>query len=187
MTEQENQTFIYRIDSDNKITYVSSNWNMFAHENGTPELCEANVKGQPLLDFFSGMEVKHLYKIMFDKIRNTKQSIEFPFRCDSPKVRRYMHMKMLCIDPKAIECETRILLEELRPEVELLNVDIKCGEGFVIMCAWCKCVKTPGGWKEVEDAIKEMKLFEQPEYPMITHGICGKCLREVKKGLGTLE
>ena len=183
MTAQENKTFIYRINSDNKITDVSSSWDVFARENGTPELCEENVKGQPLLDFFSGMEVKHLYKIMFDKIRNTKQSIELPFRCDSSKVRRYMNMKMSYLDPKAIEFETRILREELRSEIELLNTDTKYGEELIVICSWCKCMKTPGGWQEVEDAINEMELFDQAGFPMITHGICDKCLLVVKNKL----
>ncbi len=183
ITEQKNQTFIYRIDSENKIIYVSPSWDDFARENGTPELCEKNVKGQPLLDFFSGMEVKHLYKIMFDKMRNTQKYIELPFRCDSPKVRRYMHTKLSCIDPEAIEFETHILREELRLEVELLNTDAKRGEGLIVLCAWCKCVKTPAGWMEVEDAIYEMELFDHAEFPKITHGICDKCLLVVKNKL----
>ncbi|GAX62387.1 hypothetical protein SCALIN_C31_0022 [Candidatus Scalindua japonica] len=183
MIEQQNQTFIYRIDRDNKITYVSKSWDIFARENGTPELCEENVKGQPLLDFFSGMEVKHLYRLIFEKSRNTKQSMEFPFRCDSPKLRRYMFMKILYVDEDAIEFETRILREVPRPEIELLDIDAKRGTEFIVMCAWCKCVKTNGVWLEVEQAVNKMRLFDQPVLPRISHGMCKKCELRLKNKL----
>ncbi|MGQ9666509.1 MAG: PAS domain S-box protein [Anaerolineae bacterium] len=49
-------------------------------------------------------------------------------------------------------------------------------EVLPIMCSWCKRIQlSEGRWAEVEEAIRDLHLFDKYPVPQISHGICPEC------------
>jgi hypothetical protein len=75
-----------------------------------------------------------------------------------------------------VEFESRIVRQELREHVRLMNPSVERGKRFVSICGWCKKIALPNGqWVEVEEAVRVLNLFDEPQLPTLTHGICGEC------------
>jgi hypothetical protein len=52
---------------------------------------------------------------------------------------------------------------------------------FVTVCAWCERVRVGGCWLEMDRAIAQLRTFEWPEPPGLTHGICDDCFEQLAK------
>ena len=174
----ETRVFTYRLDGNNRISYVSPEWLEFAIENGAHELVLPGVLGKPLWPFIAGMETLHLYHVMLNKVRTASAVICFPFRCDAPQMRRYMELVARPWEASGIEFNSRVLREEPREPVPLLAPSAARSDRLIRMCGWCKRVATPE-WLEVEEAIPRLHLFEKDSMPQITHGMCEDCERQV--------
>ena len=74
----------------------------------------------------------------------------------------------------ALEFRSALLREEARPRVDLLAPDFPRTEQWLTLCAWCKKVNV-AGWVEVEEAVRQLGLFEPARLPRITHGVCPAC------------
>jgi hypothetical protein len=176
----DRRTFLYRIDADNIITFVSPEWLAFAAENGAPHLVAPGVLGQPLKQFIADIQTQHLYNVLLTQVRTGRSEIRVPFRCDAPDQRRYMELVMRSWAGKGIEFRSHVLREEPRPSVKWLSADAARSDRMVRMCSYCKRVATPE-WVEVEEAISRLRLFEQDYLPQITHGICTDCHQQLQK------
>lgn len=176
--------FTYRVDANNRIISVTREWESFAQENDAPELVAAAVLGKPLLDFVAGMEAQHLYELIIARVRRTQQAVAVPFRCDSPSVRRFMELRISSYGDNHLELEGRILREEERGAVSLLDSSTSRSDEFLTICSWCKQVDVSGEWLEVEEAVKRRRFFNSTTLPQLTHGICNACEDRVR---GTID
>jgi hypothetical protein len=170
----------YVINADDVITRVNSDWEAFARENGAEGL-PASAIGTWLWQHFGGMEVKHLYRALLDRVRESGVKAEVPFRCDSPGTRRFMSMAVEPLDEGAVLFSTWTVREEDRPPVEILAPADAQEEGAeVVMCAWCKKVDSgESGWAEVEEALGRLEVLNRDHPPRITHGVCPECRARV--------
>jgi hypothetical protein len=175
MKSSQSETFHYHVDSRNRITQVSPNWDAFALANDAPEVCADKILNRPLMDFLSGFETQHLYSIMLTKVRGTQKPLTVPFRCDAPALRRFMELTIWPREGGGIEFQTVVLREEAKTPTILLDRASRRGGGSVAICAWCKRVKVESEWLEVEDAVAKLQLFQEPVVPELTHGICSSC------------
>lgn len=170
-------TCFYTIDCENRIVSVSGNWLSFALENQGGEDCHPDrVINEPLWKFIDGHETRYLYELCIAKVRDQQQSMILPFRCDAPDRRRYLELKMTPRPQEQIEFASRILREEPREKVQLLQQDVARSETLIKMCSMCKKVKISENiWLEVEEAITVLGLFAEEKLPRITHGCCQPC------------
>jgi hypothetical protein len=166
--------FIYRVDAQDRITFVDVNWLAFAAENGLPALTAEAVAGKVLRDFISDLTSRQFYKIFADKARETGHIIAVPFRCDGPEQRRFMKMFIVPQPDGALEFRSLLEREEARPRVDLFDATVPRTGDFISVCAWCKRVKA-SDWVEAEAAVQELQLFHLPRLPQISHGICPDC------------
>lgn len=174
--ESDPRLFVYQIDAGDVITAVNDAWDEFALENEAPHLTRQGVIGRPLWDFITGEETQHLYRALFQRVREGKRPISIPFRCDAPDCRRHMEMHMIPDKAGGITFTTRVLRLEKRPAVRLLEQGAPRSPDFVTMCGWCKKVRLPDDrWAEVEEAIRVLHLFDERVVPQISHGICPEC------------
>lgn len=177
----------YEIDARDRITWVDPAWLRFARENAAGELTAEHVVGRPVLDFVSGGPVRQLYSMLFQAVRGAR-AVRVPFRCDAPDRRRFME---LCIEPAdggGLRLSGRLLREELRAPVALLEPERPHGAALVAICSWCKRIRTaPGRWEEVEDAVRRLGLFDEAALPGLTHGICGRCDADMGRVLDAAE
>ncbi|MFB3923051.1 MAG: hypothetical protein ACE145_15115 [Terriglobia bacterium] len=179
MAHAESEIFNYYIDSQDRIIHVSSNWDAFALANDAADVCAAKILNRPLVFFLTGLETKHLYKLLLTKVRRSQKPLTLPFRCDGPAVRRYMELTMRPQADKGVEFQSRILREESRESVLLLDRGSSRSQDLLSICAWCKKVKVGSAWLEIEDAVAKLQLFHEPLLPRLTHGLCSVCQMRV--------
>lgn len=178
---------VYIIDNENLIVSVSGNWLSFALENQAEASCHPDrIINEPINKFIDGIETQHLYDLCIAKVRAQQKTLILPFRCDAPDRRRYLELKMTPLADEQIEFSSRILREEPRETVQLLQHDVSRSDEIIMMCSMCKKVKTSENiWLEVEDAVTALRLFEEELVPRISHGFCPHChkttMAEIRK------
>lgn len=181
--ETDYRIFIHRINSEDKITYVNSDWLAFAAENGAGDLSFNTVLDKPLWNFISDPQTRYLYQIILEKVRTAQVELQIPNRCDSPDCRRFMEMKIQTPFEGIAEFSSRILKLEKRVYLKLLDRRVDRSTEFLKMCGWCKKVSVRSKWLEVEEAIGHLDLFEALKLPQLTHTICPVCFERTKQSL----
>jgi len=183
MTISDTRRFVYHVDRDNTIIRVNADWIAFAQENAAAHLDDTTVIGQSLLDYVTDRETRHLYALLLQKVRNAQASITLPFRCDSPSLRRYMELTLVPHINAGVEFDAQLIRIEPRPPMALLDPTQQRSEDFVVICSWCKRIRTPAGWCEVEVAVRRLRLFDTAKLPALSHGICPSCQQMVRREL----
>lgn len=169
-------TFLYQIDAADKLVFVDEPWLSFARENDAAQLTRAVVLQQPLWNYITDAETRHLYQAMLARVRTDAIQIKLPFRCDSPTQRRFMEMAISQTADGFIQFDTRIVKQEQREPVGLLDIGRKRSDEILTMCGWCKKVEVrPEQWLEAEEAVAHLKLFDSRRLPQLSHGICDLC------------
>jgi hypothetical protein len=157
---------------------------VFACENQAEELNVHAVVGKSLFEFIGGTETQHLYMVLIDKVRKEQGETVVPFRCDSPSLRRFMELRVSYQGNGTVRFAGRLIREETRDTVTLLDDAVSRNDAFIRMCSWCKKVAVDEGWVEVEEAVNRLRLFESEVLPKITHGVCEACSSSIRCGLG---
>lgn len=175
----------YRIDAVDRLVAFNPQWDRFALENGAPELAASDVRAREIWAFIADLDTRHLHQRLLERVRRGNRLTALPFRCDSPDTRRYMEMDVIPLPDGEVEYRCRLLRAERRAPA---RVGMGAGTGaqtFAKMCSWCKRVEVaPGVWKELEEAIRELGLFERDPPPAVSHGICEDCQKEEFPGAG---
>jgi hypothetical protein len=175
---QDTRVFIYRVDAQDRIVFANAAWYDFARENGGETLHPKAVVGAPLWGFLCNAETQHLFQSLLRQVRDAGRPVTVPFRCDSPDCRRFMELELARLPDQVVEFRSRILRQERRAGVPLLDETVARSESMLTMCAWCKKVKLPDErWAEVEEAVNALQLFAVPHLPRISHGVCDECRR----------
>jgi hypothetical protein len=174
---KDRRTFVYRVDSEDQILYVNSAWCDFAQENGASTLDAESVLHRSLWEFIEDEETRHIFQIILKRVRTDRAVKTVPYRCDAPNLRRFMELQMRSTSNDEVEFRSRVVREEPRESVRLMEDDVVRSDEFLRMCGWCKqvCVETDR-WVEVEAAVLELRLFHAAAVPRLTHGICPTCL-----------
>jgi hypothetical protein len=173
----------YELDAEFRIRAVDRSWSAFALANAAPELASPGPLGRSIFEYLRDKTTAHLYRQLFVRVRRTGRPAVFPFRCDSPDLRRFLEMEITALDSAALALETRVVRLEPRAAVHLLDRTLPRDEEWLVMCSWCKTVEVEGGWCEVEDALGVLRLFERETLPNVTHGICSSCRQRLEEEL----
>ncbi len=169
-------TATYRVDSLDCIVWVDPSWVEFARSNGAPELGADRILGHRLSEFVSGDEVRHLWGLVLQRVREEERPVTLPFRCDSPDRRRFMELDLAPLGDGRVELRARLLREEARDRVALLDSRVPRSDDVLPICSQCKRIQTPEDeWIEVEEGIQELDLFGAGLLPRLTHGLCDPC------------
>lgn len=164
----------WSIDHENKITEVNDSWLNFAKAAGV-SLSRKNVIGHSLFEFIKDEDVKTIYKLFIDRVRQTKKAIVIPYRCDSPDLRRFMEM---VIDPQNGEIlfTGREVRTEKKEAVSLFDsTKIKRSNKNITYCSNCLRINVNEEWLDVEKVIIVLELFNQKDLPKIISSICDDC------------
>ena len=183
MPQADTRSFIYQINHKDVITYINPEWLDFAHENNYDIIENTSILGTSLWHYVVNPQTIQIYQTLIKKVREGHDSIKVPYRCDSPDKRRFMEMEISSSGEQDVAFINAILREESRPVVHLLDPAYPRNQQMISMCGWCKKVRTNGSWLETEDAIIELKIFDEPEIPQITHGICPTCKTDLTQSL----
>ena len=174
---EDHRIFIYRVNADDEIVFVNSEWCAFAQENGAHTLNQESVFRRSLWDFVSNEETRHLFEVIVRKVRTDGTAKRVCYRCDAPALRRFMVLEVSAAENGEVEFRSRILREEPRDSVRLMELDVERSDELLGMCGWCKQIRLPDDrWVEVEAAVEELRLFDASILPKLSHGICPPCL-----------
>lgn len=184
MQNEDHRLFIYRIDLEDRISFVNDEWIAFGIENGLTELSEKEVVGRPLWVFIADVSVKHLYQNLFKIVRAKKSKPKIPYRCDSPDCRRFMQMELVPLRDGEIQLINRILKKEPRPSVSMLEESAERSIEILAVCSVCKKVRLrEETWYEIEDATAILGITHVGPYPQLTHTMCHGCVQEWNENL----
>ncbi|MFP4381908.1 MAG: PAS domain-containing protein [Candidatus Sumerlaeia bacterium] len=169
--------YVYEVDAEDKITSVSDNWEPFARENAWLQgTCRKNIIGQSMWSFIHDPETRMIYKYMHEAVRSGKKIGPIPFRCDSPRERRYLELIMRPLDDGHIEITSRIVKTEKREYMPLLEKERENSDERLRICSMCKKIATDEGeWLEIEDYVSRFALFERDTLPTLSHSLCPDC------------
>ena len=172
----------YVIGADDTIESISGPWDMFATANGAPALTVASVVGRPLHHFITDPTTRDIYQRLVRRVRQDDRMVPLALRCDGPSCRRWLSLTVRPLGERRVGFESRIVREETRDAVSLLDRTIPRAGEPVRVCSWCDRVHTPAGWRDLETGLPELGLFDPGPLPPITHGICPACATDFDTG-----
>jgi len=169
------ETLSYAIDEHDHLIRVDEGYYRFAEENGWREA--GTSLGRSLWDYVAGDDMRKLQRLLLRRIRDELGDVELPFRCDGPEVRREMNIRIVARPGgRVVLFSARLRSEEARDFPQpLLDPEAPRGEETLPMCGWCDRFEVDGEWVEVEEAARRLELFNEPELPALSHGICPDC------------
>lgn len=170
----------YVVKPDGTVVEVRGLWDDFARANGAGGLAIADVVGRDLCDFVSGPATRLVYDALIERVVQTRNPIQFTFRCDAPEVRRHMRMDVMGDGSENVRFTSRIVKEEPRPLQPLLSADVDRSDVTIVMCSWCKRVKLGDHWVEVEEYVERTGLMEEERLPQLSHGLCPDCAAKME-------
>ena len=167
----------YRVDGTDRVDWVSSNWLAFARENGAATLTESSVLGCCLWDFIADDQTRDLYQSIHSRVRELRNKVIVPFRCDSPTIRRYMQLSISgAADNDCLFYESGITRVEPRSYLAVLDPACTRTDSALWMCSCCKKILLePHGWLEVEDVSEKLQLNHRKKLPFCQHTLCRDC------------
>ncbi|ACF14819.1 conserved hypothetical protein [Chloroherpeton thalassium ATCC 35110] len=168
--------FTYEIDGNDCLVKVCANWDQFAEQNEAKNLKHPGIQGKNIFLQIENNETRQIYHELFKIVREQRKHVHFNYRCDSPDTRRLMEMNLLPLEDGHILCCSKMVRTEQRKPFSILDSTLKRSSQYIIMCGWCKDVKTSAGWLQIEQAIHELDYFDVAIPPKISHGICSKCM-----------
>ena len=165
----------YAIDDQDRLIRVDEGYYRFAEENGWDSAGDS--LGRTLWDFVAGKETQKLQRMLLRRIRNEVRSVELPFRCDGPDVRREMDIRIAADHTgRVVLFSARLRSEETREAPQpMFDPKVARGSDLLAMCAWCDRFLVNEEWVEVEEAATRLELFRRSQLPKISHGICPDC------------
>jgi hypothetical protein len=165
----------YAIDDHDHLIRVDEGCYRFAEENGWSEA--GTSVGRSLWDYVEGDQMRKLQRLLVRRVRDEIGDVELPFRCDGPDVRREMNIRIVARPGgRVVLFSARLHSEETREAPQpLLDPSAPRGEEMLTMCGWCDRFEVGDEWFAVEEAAKRLGLFDRPELPTISHGICPDC------------
>jgi hypothetical protein len=169
------ETLSYAIDEHDHLIRVDAGYYSFAEENGWDEATTS--LGRSLWDYVAGHEMVKLQRLLVRRIRDAVGDVELPFRCDGPAVRREMNIRIVARPGgRVVLFSARMRSEEAwdLPQL-LLDPATPRSDETLEMCGWCDRFEVDGAWLEVEEAVRRLELFNRPELPKLSHGICPDC------------
>lgn len=169
------ETLSYAINEHDHLIKVDEGYYRFAEENGWAEATTS--LGRSLWDYVAGHEMVKLQRLLVRRVRDEVGDVELPFRCDGPEVRREMNIRIVARPGgRVVLFSARTRSEEVRDLPQrLLDPATPRSDWLLEMCGWCDRFEVDGEWVEVEEAARRLGLFDRPELPALSHGICPDC------------
>lgn len=189
--------FVSRCDAQERFVHLNQAWLEFARVNWRPDFDPRSVLGATWRQQISDPTTLHLYDLLTQRARNLGRPLTVAFRCDAPGLRRHMEMTVTPLPDGGLEWASRVLREEPRPPVSLLEARARRSGRLLTVCSWCKKVRVPswvagrgvqtGDWLEVERIMPLLADVLADVQPDLTHGACPACHQVILAEIEALQ
>jgi hypothetical protein len=167
---------VYIIDALDRIVFVNPSWSQFvapARGDG-PGL--PDVFGRPIWDRIPSGVVRHLWELLYSRVRNGGGSVFVPMRVDRADERRLIDVELQPLGDGSIRHVCEPVWREYRPAVALLDPSYPRDERTLLSCMWCRRIQVRlGAWEEIEDAQQTLSIPADCSLPRLEPGACGTC------------
>jgi hypothetical protein len=75
-------------------------------------------------------------------------------------------MTMTSMPQGGVEFTSQVVQEELRPKVDFLDWQETRSLSIVVICGWCKRIRSVIGWLEIEEAVNTLQVFNEAVPPL---------------------
>ncbi len=178
------RTVVYQVDGEDRLTHVNDQWDKFAAENTAQSLASPQVINQPIWHFITGGDIQLIYQVLFERARATKNPINFPYRCDSAQMKRYMHMSIVpfreSMDIQLYSRELRLVPQQKVVKLQFLDENA-LKVNALLRCSMCNSFFVEGEWLELEFALQEEDLFVKEGKLRVISSVCGRCHSSLMK------
>ena len=145
----------YTLDAEDRIVdFGGPGWNAFAEANGGPELGRAGLKGASIYAQVAGHFTRRFLREFFVAGRAAKTPLTRVYRCDAPKLKRWMEMRACAEQDGRLRIEHR-LVEASPMSVEVAPTQLPTGgRPDYSRCSICNRLRRFGAqdWREPDEA-----------------------------------
>lgn len=162
------------VDRDNVIVRVNAAWDEFAQDNDGAHLLQHSVLGSNLLDAISGRVSKNFTLAVLALARRREQEVIFDYRCDSPRLRRFMRAHVNSDSSGAVHYAHEHLYSQAFPHRVAFKTAAQRGRDTLMRCSICNHVRQTGLWRTPESC-------DTHESIEVTYGVCPSCEQMLKE------
>ncbi len=168
----------YTLDPDDAIIAVTGDWDRFALDNGGDESLSTKIIGRRLDRFIAGDVTLMFVRTLLMSARTLERTIQRPYRCDSPQVKRFMEMTIVPRGSGVLEvCHRQVRSEPYRYSLPVTAAMPGTGSNFVKRCSLCQRIRLGQTWSEVDDAVLEGRLQQRATAELaVVYGVCPDCM-----------
>lgn len=171
----DNSPITYLLDKRKNIVSVGGPWDQFAQENGGECARGCEVCGHSIWKFVTGDLARMWLDTVFQLALARGETIERPYRCDSPLVKRFMRMRIRPGEGGLLHVEHELLATEVRPASVFFRFAAKGEEGGArLRCSICGRISLAEGWHEPGEQ------YAAPSTGiLVVYSVCPDCERSV--------
>lgn len=166
------------VDLDNVIVRVNAAWDTFAHANDGAALANDAVLGLNLLDSISGKVSKNFTLTLLELARRREQEVVFDYRCDSPRVRRFMRAHLRSDSSGAVHYSHQHLYSETFPHLVTFKTATQRSRDTLMRCSICNHVRSDGLWRTPDFVSHELC---EGQAAAVIYGVCPSCEQLLKE------
>lgn len=168
-------TVSYCLDSEDCIVSVGGEWDLFASTNDGDTCLARDVVGRSIWCFVRDPALAAVYERVFTAVRRRQEPLSFPYRCDSPELRRYLRMAVFPENSTGLRIESAV--ERTEPiDVPLAVKFAKRGATLLHRCSICLDLGLGGAeWLPLEEALEDGRLAAESRPLQAIYSVCPCC------------
>lgn len=170
---------------DNTLSVISNGWTsgwivdendlvlvLVGHDPAADAIKPFKPRHYSFRDILSERKQRHILDLLLKRVRRDKRLVEIPLHWPDGRNGEMIYLlRLQPINTRGwVLCQHRPLACSLQQEAVSKKADSPR------LCAWCHRVRTPQGWLELEQAVREHQLLRR-EVGDLTHGLCDSCNR----------
>lgn len=164
---------VYWLDKTDRIVNVNKAWDDFALANNGQSVTRDHVLGRNLRNFLTGDTTQMFMDLVLQKARSSSETITYPYRCDSPGLKRFMEMNVVPMGNDLLMLIHTCLREEtMKPQLFIRpsqrNVRVK-------RCSICNKINRGSYWEEAWEGFH--RLVERV-WLEVLYDVCPTCVIE---------
>lgn len=164
---------VYRVDATDRIVAVNEAWRAFAAANEGAGL--ADPLGQSLWRHIGDQGSRDLYALLLTAIRASGRPTSYPYRCDSPTLRRLLEMSVCPGDDGDLVFSSRIVSTEPMPHAVMFGQSLPYSIGRVDVCGNCRKVRDRDGWTDIIELFNRGRITARRNSFTAMYRICPEC------------
>ena len=168
-------SILLRVNGDDDIIFINDEWSGTIPLNNSCTILNDKVLYKNLWEFFVDINVEYIYRKMMSRVRHGHE-VRFNFRCDYADSIQLFEMSISSQERGEVLFEVCVIEKDFHPSQDNFKDSATSAEEMLIVCSWCNRINVEKDrWQETEIAVNTLKLFEFPNLPQISHGMCSDC------------